>query len=499
VADPAPAPLFDTLEWSQLQSLTGLPDPSPDPSNKYVGSSAAADLGQAFYFDPSFSGTSTLQDTIGGTISATQGRGPKGAALGIACVTCHDPSQGGTDHTSVPGNVSIGGGAYDVNSNSTLNAAYYKLIYWNGRNDSLWAQIVAVGESPVSMAGNRLWTAWRIADAYRDAYEAVFTDYPLPMAGTVADAKARLDTDGQCLRVAGACPQGCRADTGAPSTCYPRFPLQGRPGATAGCQRGSAAEPFGDAFDCMDPDDQDAVTRIYVNFAKAIAAYEFLLISRDAPFDRFIAEGQTSTAISLSAQRGAKVFVGGKAVCIECHSGQLLSDNDFHDIGVGQDGAFVPKTSDCAAGNAKCDCVAGKSCLPWGFRDGLAKLQTNKFRRDSKWSDDLADNSRASYYTAPLADNQKGAWRTPSLRNVELTGPYMHDGVYQTLEQVIDHYDRGGDGSGDEVGVLDYRIAPLHLTSEEKADLVEFLKTLTGAALPTALTTAPALPPATTL
>jgi cytochrome c peroxidase len=73
----------------------------------------------------------------------------------------------------------------------------------------------------------------------------------------------------------------------------------------------------------------------------------------------------------------------------------------------------------------------------------------------------------------------------------------MHDGIYTTLEEVIAHYDRGGGSSGDVVGVIDDRIGPLHLTTQEKADLVEFLKTLTGAQLPTALTSAPALPPAT--
>ena len=66
----------------------------------------------------------------------------------------------------------FGGGAYDVNGQQTLNAAYANIIYWNGRNDSLWSQIVAVVESHVSVNGSRLRVAWRIADAYRDAYNA---------------------------------------------------------------------------------------------------------------------------------------------------------------------------------------------------------------------------------------------------------------------------------------------------------------------------------------
>lgn len=487
---------FTALEWGQLVSLGGLPDPPPDLSNQYVGSDDAAALGQKLYFDPGFSGASTLLTTTGGTLPEAMARAPKGDDVGISCATCHDPARGGTDHTSTPGHVSIGAGAYDVNSLSTLNAAYAQLLYWNGRNDSLWSQIVAVDESVVSMAGNRLRTAWRIADAYRDEYEAIFTEHPLPMSGSVADQKAALESDGQCRLSASECPADCRPDPGTPASCYPRFPLQGRPGAMPGCQRGSVSEPFGDAFDCMDAADQDAVTRVYVNYAKAIAAYEARLVSRDAPFDRFVAEGPGSTAISEAARRGAKLFVG-QGLCVVCHSTPLFSDNQFHDIGVRQNGDFVPKTSDCPADNPKCDCVAGKSCLPWGFRDGLAKLQANKFRRDSKWSDDPEDRSRATFYTAALRDSQKGAWKTPSLRNVDLTAPYMHDGIYASLEEVVRHYNGGGSTSGELVGEPDPMVGDLHLTAEMVADLVEVLKTLTGRPLPAELTSAPELPPPT--
>jgi cytochrome c peroxidase len=86
----------------------------------------------------------------------------------------------------------------------------------------------------------------------------------------------------------------------------------------------------------------------------------------------------------------------------------------------------------------------------------------------------------------------KGGWRTPSLRDVALTAPYMHDGFYTTLDQVVEHYNRGG--SPDGMGTRSARLKPLFLTQREVADLVEFLKTLTGEALPGALTTKPVLP-----
>jgi cytochrome c peroxidase len=81
----------------------------------------------------------------------------------------------------------------------------------------------------------------------------------------------------------------------------------------------------------------------------------------------------------------------------------------------------------------------------------------------------------------------KGAWRTPSLRDVALTAPYMHDGYYRTLEDVVWHYNNGGAASGsgqfDKTPERAVQIKPLALTEDEMSDLVEFLKTLTGAPL----------------
>src|SRR5262249_23598150 len=151
-------------------------------------------------------------------------------------------------------------------------------------------------------------------------------------------------------------------------------------------------EPFFDAYDCMDATDKTVVTRAYVNFAKAIAAYEATLISRDSAFDRFVAAGPESALISDEAKRGARLFVG-KAACFECHNSPLFSDNRFHNVGVPQEGAAVPTEADCVAG-AVCDCVAGTNCLPWGAWDGLKKLSSNGFTRVGPFSDATSDTSR---------------------------------------------------------------------------------------------------------
>ncbi len=495
--------VFTQDEWKRLQSLAGLPEAPPDdPSNKYFTQPKAVELGQKLYFDPRFSGNATLLDSIRRPVPYA--RAAKGQPTNISCSTCHDPARAGADFTSDPNTVSIGAGWYDVNGQQTVNAAYYGIIYWNGRNDSLWAQIIAVGESFVSMGSNRLKIAWLLKDKYEADYSAVFTEWPLPFTSGSAAVAAMVEPDeladgsrnpkgGQCTLTAGACPAECRSVTGTDGTasCWPRFPLQGRPGSTTGCQPGSASEPFNDAYDCMDAADQKLVTRVYVNFAKAIAAYEGALVSRESAFDHWVAEGPTSEALSPAQRRGAKVFVG-KGSCVDCHNTPLFSDSHFHNVGAPQVGTAVPTEADCRAGGF-CDCVNTKNCLPAGGLDGLTKLHANGFRRDSTWSDDPS-KSPSPYLELPLDASLRGTWRTPSLRDVEKTAPYMHDGCYRTLEEVVEAYDRGG-SAAEVVGDKSVQLKPLHLTDQEKSDLVEFLRSLNGTPLPTSLVTAPVLPP----
>ena len=502
--------------------------PAPDHSNKYLGDPKAIALGHQLYFDSDFSGPATLLDMLNRPMT-TAGRAAAGVRPKIACATCHDLAHGGSDPTpDPPGHVvSIGAGAYDVNGQQTIGAAFDRLVYWDGRNDSLWAQIAAVEESPVSMNGSRLRVAWRIADAYRAAYTDLFGgDWPLPPElDSVAMQQARLAPDGTCKMVAGACPTDlCHVVMSDGNTvCLPRFPLEGRPGyvapgAAPQCDWGTTdpLQPNGDAFDCMDLADQLAVDRIYVNFAKAIAAYEYTLIPKDGAFDQWMDSGMTGTQLSAAAARGAALFVG-KAACNGCHQGPLFTDQKFHDIGVPQAGStYVPTVDECPAGGW-CDCVsddthAPTNCLPNGLRDGLRKLKVNKFRRDSRWSDDLDCQNHFSlhtdlnyamehptecdgmdgFYAANLDDSQKGQWKTPSLRNVSQTAPYMHDGYFATLEDVVKHYnDAGMNTPGPKVGMVDQKFQQLNLTDGEVSDLVEFLKALdspidpAAAAMPT--------------
>jgi cytochrome c peroxidase len=441
-------------EWQRIASLSPLPPPRADPSNRFADDPMAAALGKRLYFEPDFAGPGRRQDSLRRpTILGVDVNQPTGAS----CASCHDVSRGGVDTRSPSPQLSVGAGVTDVNAPPTINAAQHGVLFWNGRVDSLWGLNLVVSESELTMNGNRMVTAHLLADRYGDALEG------LVGAGTAGFISPDL-------------PPGWRAKAAL-------LPPAGRPGRQPGCQAGASNEPFGDAYDCASDEDRALADRLLVLWAKLIASYERQLVSTDSAFDAYVAGGPSSRAISPAARRGARLFVG-KASCIDCHNGPLLSDDDFHDIGVPQIGAMVPTVAECTAGSP-CDCVLGKDCLPWGAYNGQL------WSRDvgARWRvlvDRYRDDKPPPPQAMPLPDEAlKGAWRTPSLRDVALTAPYMHNGAFRTLEEVVRHYNGGARGSrAQAVGTLSVKIKPLALTDDEMADLVEFLRALTGEALP---------------
>jgi cytochrome c peroxidase len=162
----------------------------------------------------------------------------------------------------------------------------------------------------------------------------------------------------------------------------------------------------------------------------ALASFERTLLSGDSPFDRY-EYGGDKNAMGAAAIRGLAIFRDkNKGNCATCHTiGEryaLFSDNKFHNLGVGLNS-----------------------------------------------EGDIVDEGR---YMATRANGDRGSFRTPTLRNVALTAPYMHDGSERTLKEVVDFYVGGGSSNPN----LDKEIKPLDLTSQERDDLVAFLEALTG-------------------
>ncbi len=174
---------------------------------------------------------------------------------------------------------------------------------------------------------------------------------------------------------------------------------------------------------------------------------EFLqtLTSRNAPFDT----GKQSD----SAKRGESLF-RGKAGCLACHSGPLLSDGKYHNLG-------VPENFDV-------------------FRDPLrhqAFIAYAKFQGIPNYMNLKRDlGAFVQNKSVAGAEKRKGAFMTPSLRELKYTAPYMHNGTLPTLRSVVEFYDRGGGKDPNKDALLQ----PLRLTSGEKQDLVAFLEALSG-------------------
>jgi cytochrome c peroxidase len=391
-----------------------LPAVPPDPTNAYADDAQAAVLGQRLYMDRSYSGALNV-----GTDGGNGGLGDAGVRGLVSCFSCH-ASAAGDDNRTVPNNVSLGTGYGTRNALPVVNSSFYAWTNWGGRFDTQWSLPLAVAENPNIMKSTRLEVAHLIFDKYRADYDAIFTPTLDPaLAPDAGDAS--------------------------------RFPAAGKPKA-------AAADPDG-PWELMAAGDRTIVNRIYANYGKAIAAYLRKLVSRNAPFDRFIAGNDA--AISDSAKRGLKVFLG-KGDCRDCHSGPNFADDQFHALGVPQTGVRVPATD-------------------LGRYADVPPLLASPFNSAGAFSDQ-PDAGKLTGLTQQAS--QLGAFRTKSLRGLSASGPYMHAGQQATLEEVIDFYDVGG-GTVPDGGTK--TLQALNLTAAEKADLAAFLRTLDGEAVPAAL------------
>ena len=196
--------------------------------------------------------------------------------------------------------------------------------------------------------------------------------------------------------------------------------------------------------------------------AKAIASFERTIISGDSPFDRY-RYGGDKTAMNAAQIRGLDIYLN-KGRCVSCHvieeTQALFTDNRFHNIGVGFK-KIQDKESETAA-----QMLAAK-------RKG-ADVDITVLTQ--------ANMSELGRFAVTENPTEVGAFKTPTLRNIAVTAPYMHDGSLQTLEDVVDFYNNGGRvNENDPVsGFLSGGIRPLNLTTQEKKDLVEFMKALTS-------------------
>jgi cytochrome c peroxidase len=204
-------------------------------------------------------------------------------------------------------------------------------------------------------------------------------------------------------------------------------------------------------FSAAFPGDGDPFTMR--NVARAIASFERTIVSGRSPFDRFVFGGEEA-ALDDSARRGMKLFFSDRTGCAQCHGGVNFS---------GQ--IRLPARADALTGRPRVEAVDPR---PVFHNTGLYDLDGGGAYPDRE--------TGLQRITGDCED--MGRFRTPSLRNVELTAPYMHDGSVATLEEVIDHYAAGG-RAGRGNPRVSAELRPFTLTAQEKGDLIAFLRALT--------------------
>ena len=350
----------------------------------------------------------------------------------VACATCHRPELGFSDGRELAEGVL----PLPRHSMSLWQAAAQRWLFWDGRADSLWNQALQPFEDPREMATTRLAVLHRIhgEPALKSAYEACFGALP-------------------------------------PLNQTHRFPKEGRPVTD------QAGHPHQQAWLQMTAEDQRAVNVAFVNLGKAIAAYERRLLAGNTPFDRFAEALLNQRAADpkdfpIEAQLGLKLFIG-KANCRLCHNGPNFSDGEFHNNGVPPLAGGSPKDS--------------------GRWQGVPKLLANPFNAASTFSD-APDGMRATAtQSLRRQPEQWGQFRTPSLRQVALSPPYMHQGQLQSLEEVV-HFYATLDGASFAGHHREPLLQPLQLSQEEINQLVTFLRHLTSGTLPKNLMEPPKSP-----
>jgi cytochrome c peroxidase len=343
----------------------------------------------------------------------------------LSCATCHAPEKCFADGKQLAQGI----GTAKRHAPSLYNVAWQRWFFWDGRIDTLWGQAMQPLEDPNELGSSRTALARTLANdtELRAEFEAIF--------GALS-----------------------------PQLDAATLPEQARPVA------GDAEHPHARAWEALGAERRAAVEAVAVNALKSIAAYERRLVSRGAPFDVFV-EGLRENdpnklaALSPAAQRGARLFVG-RADCRSCHSGSLFSDGEFHDL-------MLPPLG------------GGRPSDP-GRYTGIERLLADPLRSAGPFSD-APDGERARTLERLARGPETYAQlRTPSLRNVARTAPYMHQGQFATLHDVLHFYStlEGQVPTGHHEETI---LKPLQLTPEEQADLEAFLESLTDESLDPAL------------
>lgn len=319
----------------------------------------------------------------------------------VSCATCHQSERQFQD--GLP--LGKGVGTTGRRTMPIAGMVYSPFLFWDGRKDSLWSQALGPMESPVEHGGDRTQYAHLIVANYQAPYEAIFG--PLPDLGHLPP------------------------------------------------HAGPVANPDAAANWLAMPDmDREAVSRVYANIGKAIAAFERTIEPFPARFDAYadsIAAGVESAALNTDEIAGLSLFIG-KGECVNCHNGPLFSDNHFHNTGVN------------AVPGAEADV---------GRQAGTLLVQDDPYNCLGAFSDAKPEECTELRFMTVNSPDELGAFKTPSLRGAASRAPYMHAGQIATLDDVLQHYNAAPEA---QVGNSELRL--LQLGDDELAQLAAFIRAL---------------------
>ncbi|WP_166260729.1 cytochrome-c peroxidase [Marinobacter salicampi] len=330
----------------------------------------------------------------------------------LSCATCHQPEKAFTDGKPLAEGIDRTG----RNTPTLYGAAYLDWLYWDGRRDTLWSQALIPFEAPSEMGSSRVGVVRRVLSDpdYQENYRSLF---------------------------------------GTP----PEFDWESLP---------DHAAPIGDtvmqnAWHRLRRGEQRAINTVFANIGKALDAFQRTLAPPETRFDRFVSALNTETTAPIAVLatdqelRGMKLYMDDQRTqCLRCHNGPMFSNGGFHNIGTGK--------------------FSGEG-MDFGRVFGLQAVLMDEFNCLGIYSDAEPDQCEAlGHVSQDPHQALHGAFKTPSLRYLEKSKPYFHDGRFSSLEEVIRFYQTPPDQGRNRI----HELQAMDLNTEEIVALVAFLKML---------------------
>ena len=386
----------------------------------------------------------------------------------ISCASCHSPGLSFTDGRKL----AVGTKEGTRNTPTLVNVFSGHWFFWDGRADSLSAQALGPLESTLEHNSSRGQIAWLVYTFYRNEYENVFGPFPKNLEAKLAPL---LESEAMALPRSKCAESKCtpldrNLATYAVSTISDfttqnalilkagKLGIQPQELLSSAWIKAAVKAPnqsWHKNFEALTAIEKKELNDVFVNVGRALSAYQKGLLAVDSPFDRFVLKLSTGDNIreafsedfSDRQWQGFKHFVSSG--CTNCHNGPNFTDQQFHNIGLGWNDP-----------------------IDLGRAVGLKKLRAAEF----ECLEPELESCQEGKYVQENNQELVGAFKTPTLRNLDSSRPYMHDGRFDSIDDVLDHYAEPPSEAA--IGHRSESLQTLRLKPEDHENLKLFLKSL---------------------